>query len=72
MITLKYAADNQAVDQIEEQLKSLSLAYKREIIPTLTALVLQDGKETYEGPEAIKAHLEKIQGELKRWHYCSC
>lgn len=72
MITLKYATHSQEVLELEESLKNLSLAFKTEENKALCQPILEDGELILEGERAIKAHLDKLSGELKQWWYCDC
>ena len=72
MITIHYQAQDQSLARIEEKLKSLSLAYKKQEDASVTQPTLKDGQETVKGETAIQSYLEKLEGELGQWHYCSC
>lgn len=60
------------VEQVEQQLKTLSLAYQKEENPNLSHPTLSDGIKQVEGLEAIQQYLEELSGELGQWYYCSC
>ena len=72
MITLKFATLSPEVIDLEESLKDLSLAFKMEEDKALYQPILEDGELTLKGEKAIKAHLDKLSGELKQWWYCDC
>lgn len=72
MITLKFASYSSTVEQLEESLKSLSLAFRLEVDDSIEEPILKDGDLSVTGEKAIQAHLEKLSGELKQWWYCDC
>ena len=72
MLTLKFATHSQEVMDLEESLKDLSLAFNLEVDKALDQPILEDGELILEGEQAIKAHLDKLSGELKQWWYCDC
>ena len=72
MITLQYAERNAQVGEVEERLKSLSLAFESKTVPQVVKLQLIDGTEQVEGSAAIQAHLDELSQELHQWYYCNC
>lgn len=72
MITIHYQQKDESLACIEEKLKSLSLAYKKQEDPEVKAPTLKDGTETINGETAIQTYLEQLQGELGQWYYCAC
>lgn len=72
MITLRYSNQVAELNEVEEKLKALSLAYKLEQQQDLKVLQLSDSGILLEGKEAIQQHIEKIERELKQWWYCDC
>ena len=71
-MTLQYQALNTAVQEIEDKLTALSLAFKKEVINTPKALILVDGKDEIVGKKAILEHLHLLETELNSWYYCDC
>ncbi|MBX2876894.1 MAG: hypothetical protein KTR30_32550 [Saprospiraceae bacterium] len=72
MITLQYAERNGPVQEIEEKLKELSLAFRTESVAQLVNLQLIDGTKQVKGLAAIQAHLDELSKELHQWYYCNC
>lgn len=72
MITLQYAERNAQVGEVEERLKSLSLAFESKTVPQVVKLQLIDGTKQVEGSAAIQAHLDELSQELHQWYYCNC
>lgn len=72
MIQIKYPEYNKEVEELEERLKGLSLAYKMEKSERLTQPSFEDGLTKVEGMDSIKEQLDKLQGELFEWWYGSC
>jgi len=72
MIQIKYPEYNKEVEELEERLKGLSLAYKMEKSEQLTQPSFEDGLTKVEGMDSIKEQLDKLQGELFEWWYGSC
>ena len=72
MITLKYPNVTPQITDWKERLEEVVLGHKLVEDKDLKAPVLEDGNILLEGKEAIDAHLDKIQGELKSWWYCDC
>lgn len=72
MITLQYAERNAQVTEIEERLKSLSLAFKSQSVPETVDLQLLDGTKQVQGLVEIQAHLDELSQELHQWYYCNC
>ncbi len=72
MITLKYASRNQQVEELEERLRSLSLAFASQITTSLQQPQLVDGKDEINGFSAIQSHLDTLSKELHKWYYCDC
>lgn len=72
MITIHYPQQDESLARIEEKLKSLSLAYKKQEDAEVKAPTLKDGTETVNGEAAIQTYLEKLEGELGQWYYCAC
>lgn len=72
MITLKYAIKNQQVEELEERLQSLSLAFASQTTNGLPQPQLVDGKDEINGFPAIQNHLDTLSKELHKWYYCDC
>ena len=72
MIVLKFSKKDNRVNELEERLRQMSLAFKAEQVPGLQAVVLAEGQQKMEGHEAIHTHLDKLAGELHQWYYCNC
>jgi len=72
MITLKYTTRNQQVEEVEERLRELSLAFASETTSGLQQLQLVDGLHQVDGFPAIQNHLEELSKELHKWYYCDC
>ncbi|GLR20120.1 hypothetical protein [Portibacter lacus] len=68
---LYYNSQSDAGVEIRERMKSMSLAFTAEMIPE-HLLKLEDGKEVFQGENAIAKHLDQIAGELHNWYYCNC
>ena len=71
-MTLQYRVLNPFVREIEEKLKELSLAFKKEQISAKKSPVLVDGRKEIVGKNAILEHLRLLEGELNAWYYCDC
>ena len=71
-MTLQYQVLNPVVKEIEDKLKELSLAFKKQQKKSSKSLVLIDGKTKIKGKKAILEHLLQIEGELNSWYYCDC
>lgn len=72
MITITYAKSDAELERILEKLKNLSLAHKLINSTEVAEIQLEDGIEKVQGEAAIQAYLEKLEGELGQWYYCSC
>ncbi|GAB5553623.1 MAG: hypothetical protein Sapg2KO_32140 [Saprospiraceae bacterium] len=72
MITIHYQQKDESLARIEEKLKALSLAYKKQEDLEIKEPILKDGTETVNGEPAIQTYLEQLEGELGQWHYCAC
>lgn len=68
---LKYKSLNNQVQEIEDELKRLSLAYKVEQNDAIEDITLIDDA-TYIGKEAIHDKINDLEKELKSWWYCAC
>ena len=72
MITLQYAERNAQVEEVEDRLKSLSLAFESKTATQAVNLRLIDGSKQIQGLTAIQAHLDELSQELHQWYYCNC
>lgn len=72
MMTLKFPQPSAELEEIEEALKQLSLAFRKEQDPALQYLVLEDGESIVKGPQEIKNHLDNLRDELPKWWFCGC
>ncbi|NRB49054.1 MAG: hypothetical protein HRU41_15370 [Saprospiraceae bacterium] len=72
MITLQYAERNAQVEEVEDRLKSLSLAFESRTAAQSVNLQLIDGSKQIQGLTAIQAHLDELSQELHQWYYCNC
>ena len=72
MLTLSYPQPSTKLQDIEEQLQSVALAYKAVQQADLTQPKLEDGLQTVEGEAAIQKYVEQLLGEMGQWWYCSC
>lgn len=72
MITLQYAERNAQVEEVEDRLKSLSLAFESKTAAQSVKLQLIDGSKQIQGLAAIQAHLDELSQELHQWYYCNC
>ncbi len=71
-MTLQYQVLNPLVTEIEDKLKELSLAFKKEQVSGQKSPILVDGKKKIVGKKAILEHLRLLEGELNAWYYCDC
>ena len=71
-MTLQYKVLNPFVTEIEDKLKELSLAFKKEQVSAKKSPTLVDGKKEIVGKKAILEHLRLLEGELNAWYYCDC
>ncbi len=69
---LQYSTQSPQLLEVEEKLKDLSLAYKKEELAVATQPILLEGGNRIEGKEAILEYLKEIEGELHQWYYGSC
>jgi len=69
---LEYQVLSPAVQEIEDKLKELSLAFTKKQITKLKTPRLVDGREKISGHKAILDHLGTLAGELNSWYYCDC
>lgn len=58
--------------EIEERLKSNSLAYKIIVDKKVNTEVLLDGSAKMVGISEINKYLDKLEGEKQQWHFCNC
>ena len=72
MITLQYAERNAQGEEVEDRLKSLSLAFESRTAAQSVNLQLIDGSKQIQGLTAIQAHLDELSQELHQWYYCNC
>lgn len=72
MFVLKFAEKNKEVQEVEDTLKQMSLAYSIEENEDLKEVILMEDETRFSGLEAINNHLDKLSGELNSWYYCNC
>ncbi|HKK76717.1 MAG TPA: hypothetical protein VJ953_16690 [Saprospiraceae bacterium] len=72
MITITYPKADADLERVLEKIKDLSLAHKTVASPATAEIQLEDGITKVQGEAAIQAYLEKLEGELDQWYYCSC
>ena len=71
MYILGASSKTKEMTEIEDQLKTHSLAYKVEIDNRFDTLTLSDNDLSIQGFAAIVKHLDELSGELNQWYYCA-
>ena len=72
MYILQYSKTDQQVNELEECLREMSLAFKTKQDPALEEPTLSNGDLHIHGFKEIKAYLDKLNGELHLWYFCNC
>jgi len=70
-MTLQYAKNTPAVEEVTTKLKELSLAFKKEECSDSDGITLVDGGQQVIGKKAILEHLDQVKEELIYWHSCA-
>ena len=71
-MTLFYQNKTEEFQEVEEKLKSLSLAFQVRGESESSDLILEDGNKKIVGHQAVLDYLENLEGELNKWYYCDC
>jgi len=70
---MKIIVDKQSsILEVEERLKTNSLAYKLSIDPKVKKPKLIEGSNTVIGLKAINEYIDNFESEKQQWHYCDC
>lgn len=72
MYILQYPNSTAQVQELEDRLRQLSLAYKVEQRTELEEIQLNDGEKLVQGFTSIQLRLDALQAELRHWYYCDC
>jgi len=71
-MTLHYSNKTAAINEIEDRLKKLSLAYKIVVMEDGNGPFLRDGKSEYLGIVKMNTYLDQLDREKEQWYYCDC
>ena len=72
MFIIKYENKDTQLMELEDRFRQLSLAFKMQQVDQVEETTLFDGAIQVVGYEAIHAHLDTLDGELRHWYYCGC
>ncbi len=70
-MTLRYKTKSEEIIELEERLKSLSLAFEIELsADDIPAIV--EGKKEHRGIEEMINYIDMLDSEKEAWYYCDC
>ena len=69
---LVYKKKTAKVIDVENRLKSLSLAYKLVASENADLPSLVDGKKSYIGYFKMNQYIDLLDHEKEKWYYCNC
>lgn len=72
MIEIHYSKASQQLKDIEEQLTSISLAYRLIYDGSMDDLKLVESRTVKNGNDEIRAYIQQLIDEKDQWWFCGC
>lgn len=72
MIEIHYPKASRQLEEIEEQLTSISLAYRLIYDNSMDDLKLVESSTVKNGNDEIRAYIQQLIDEKDQWWFCGC